>query len=427
MIDNPIFLDIFAGAGGLSEGFVQAGFQPVAHIEMDSAACYTLKTRVSYHWLKNNGRICEYDDYLSGKISRTDLYQRIPKSELSSVIQETISEEKREQIFKAVDEHLSGRALDLIIGGPPCQAYSLVGRARDKNHMVGDRRNYLYREYAEFLKRYQPKYFVFENVLGLLSATDTDGIGHFEKMKECFKECGYSVEYRKLNAKSFGVLQNRRRIILIGKLGLDQKGFYPEIEEIDLGSATVSEILGDLPRIHAGQGCFGLQSVEESSEDSYLVKFGIKEPGSQSVTLHSSRPNNLRDLNIYRQVVKAWNEKGKRFNYNELDESLQTHKNKSVFTDKFKVVAGNLPYTQTVVAHIAKDGHYYIHPDIEQNRSLTPREVARIQTFPDNYFFESVSGRPSRTSAFKQIGNAVPVLLARRVAEAIKPLITSLG
>lgn len=422
MHEGFAFLDIFAGAGGLSEGFVQAGFSPVAHVEMDSAACNTLKTRVAYHWLKGNGKLNVYYDYLAGKISRDNLYKSIPEEVLNSVIQATISKETREQIFQFIDNHLQGRHLDLIVGGPPCQAYSLVGRARDKNHMVGDKRNYLYMEYAEFLKQYKPEYFVFENVLGLLSAYDTDGIKHFDKMSDCFRNCGYSVECRKLNAKSFGVLQNRRRIILVGKRGLNQKDFYPEIRELSTQGSTVNDVLSDLPKISSGQGCFGLQPVEESRENSYLVKSGIKQTGMQSVTLHTARPNNRRDLEIYRQVVQLWNEKEKRLKYNDLDESLQTHKNKSVFTDRYKVVAGNLQYSQTIVAHIAKDGHYYIHPDISQNRSLSPREVARIQTFPDDYFFESESGKPSRTSAYKQIGNAVPVLLARKVAEAMKLL-----
>ena len=102
-----------------------------------------------------------------------------------------------------------------------------------------------------------------------------------------------------------------------------------------------------------------------------------------------------------------------------MPKKLQSQNNLDSFLDRFKVVASDLPYSQTVVAHIAKDGHYFIHPDIKQNRSLTPREVARLQTFPDNYYFESVSGRPSRTTAFRQIGNAVPVLLAEKIATAL--------
>ena len=111
--------------------------------------------------------------------------------------------------------------------------------------------------------------------------------------------------------------------------------------------------------------------------------------------------------------------KNERIAYTDLPERLRTHNNAKCFLDRFKVVAGNLPYTQTVVAHICRDGHYYIHPDIKQNRSLTPREAARIQTFPDNYYFESATGKPSRTLAYKQIGNAVPIKLGEAIARTI--------
>ena len=125
------------------------------------------------------------------------------------------------------------------------------------------------------------------------------------------------------------------------------------------------------------------------------------------------------DLEIYRIVVDTWNRTGTRVSYTDLPANLRTHQNTASFLDRFKVVAGNLPYAQTIVAHIARDGHYFIHPDIEQNRSITPREAARIQTFPDNYYFESKKGVPSRTLAFKQIGNAVPVCLAYHIASAL--------
>ena len=117
--------------------------------------------------------------------------------------------------------------------------------------------------------------------------------------------------------------------------------------------------------------------------------------------------------------MRLWNKERKRLSYTDLPPKLQSQKNMDSFLDRFKVVAAELPYSQTVVAHIAKDGHYFIHPDLNQNRSLTPREVARLQTFPDNYHFESASGRPSRTTAYKQIGNAVPVLLAEKIASAL--------
>jgi DNA (cytosine-5)-methyltransferase 1 len=238
---NLRFLSLFAGAGGMSEGFIRAGYSPVAHVEMDLAACYTLKTRMVYHWLKSQGRIDAYCDYLNGKIRRSELYEMVPKSLIASVINAEIGKESLPDIFAYIDGLLDGQPLDLIIGGPPCQAYSIVGRSRDKNRMRGDKRNYLYIYYAEFLKRYQPRYFVFENVGGLLSAKSPDGILYFNSMRELFLEIGYETEYRVLSANDYGVLQKRKRIILVGRRGKDT-GFFPE-PEIWRPQVNVSEIL----------------------------------------------------------------------------------------------------------------------------------------------------------------------------------------
>lgn len=410
------YLDIFAGAGGLSEGFIRAGYKPIAHIEMDKAACYTLKTRLAYKWLSDHQRPAMYMRYLKSEIPRNELYAAVPKELLESVLNYEISEDNLTEIFQKIDQFLGERKLDLIVGGPPCQAYSLVGRARDKNGMVGDSRNYLYLLYAEFLRKYQPKYFVFENVIGLLSAKDKDGELYFDKMCQTFRECGYSVEYKKLNAKDYGVLQNRSRIILIGKRG-QHKGFYPDISKIT-NNYKVNEIFRDLPKIKAGEGSYSLMPTFHYT-GRYLFDAKIKERDFEPTTLHCARPHTTQDLEIYKIVVRLWNKEKKRLNYTDLPKRLRSQKNTKSFLDRFKVVAADLPYSQTVVAHIAKDGHYFIHPDIKQNRSLTPREVARLQTFPDNYYFESASGRPSRTTAFKQIGNAVPVLLAEKIAIAL--------
>lgn len=412
----PNYLDLFAGAGGLSEGFIRAGFTPVAHVEMDIAACYTLKTRAAYHWLRANDMLNIYDDYLKRKITRENFYQNIPNEIIDSVLQYEISEDTIPDIFKKIDKCLNGQRLDLIVGGPPCQAYSVAGRSRDEHKMVGDKRNYLYKLYAEFLKKYKPKYFVFENVVGLLSAKDEDGELHFDKMRNLFKECGYATEYEVLNASDYGVLQNRRRVILIGS-SEEIKDFYPKIPKIE-NIYTVNEVLKDLPFIHAGEG---INEPVETNHYSgkYLYDQKIKEFDYETVTLHQSRPNKPQDLEIYRIVVEAWNDRKARIKYTDLPERLQTHKNTKSFLDRFKVVAGDLSYSQTIVAHIARDGHYYIHPDVNQNRSLTPREAARIQTFPDNYYFESTTNKPSRTLAYKQIGNAVPVCLSFNIAKAI--------
>ena len=412
----PRYLDLFAGAGGLSEGFIRAGYEPVAHVEMDVAACYSLKTRVAYHWLKGNEKLNIYNRYLKGEITRNEFYAEIPKSVLDSVLNYEISEETLPVIFAKIDAMLGEKKLDLIVGGPPCQAYSLAGRSRSENKMVGDQRNYLYKLYAEFLKHYQPEYFVFENVVGLLSAKDEDGSLHLENMRKLFKAYGYSTEFRTLNASDYGVLQNRKRIILIGKRG-EHEGFYPEIPVI-ANTYKAGELFCDLPSIKAGEGVVTPVATNPYS-GKYLYNSGIKEYDQEPVTFHQARPHTEQDLEIYRIVVETWNKKNERIAYTDLPERLRTHNNTKCFLDRFKVVAGNLPYTQTVVAHICRDGHYYIHPDIKQNRSLTPREAARIQTFPDNYYFESVTGKPSRTLAYKQIGNAVPVCLAHSVAKAL--------
>lgn len=282
--------------------------------------------------------------------------------------------------------------------------------------MLGDKRNYLYLFYGEFLKRYQPKYFVFENVTGLLSAKDSDGRYYFNEMRMLFKELGYITEYRVLNAQDYGMLQARKRIILVGRKG-NTTGFYPELQQEKAG-VSVSEIFNDLPAIRAGEGSVHSCRTQKYY-GSWLYDSGIKND-EIPVTWHVARPINQQDAEIYRIASDLWNKEQKRLEYNDLPEYLKTHKNRTAFIDRFKVVAGNLSASHTVLAHLAKDGHYYIHPDLQQNRSITPREAARLQTFPDDYYFEGVTGKPSRTAAFRQIGNAVPVLLARKIAEKLK-------
>jgi len=413
------YIDLFAGAGGLSEGFIRQGFTPIAHVEMDKAACNTLLTRTAYHFLKETNNLDVYIDYLKSRISRTELYQHLPAELKDSVINLAIGEENNEQIFTRIDKLKGNETIDLIVGGPPCQAYSLIGRAADKNKMKEDGRNFLYVQYGEFLKRYQPRFFVFENVMGLLSAKAAEGERYLDRLIELYRKIGYETEYKILHASDYGVLQKRKRIILIGKRG-KETGFYPNFvpQKTD---AIVEEIFKGLPTLKAGEG--KLLSTEYTTNDKtgYLFDKKIRN-GLGFTTLHIARPNNEQDKEIYRIAVNKWNSKNERLDYNDLPDRLKTHKNRHSFFDRFKVVASELPTTYTVVAHIAKDGHYYIHPDINQNRSITPREAARLQSFPDDYYFEGQTEKPSRTSAFKQIGNAVPVLLAEEIAIKIKTL-----
>ena len=281
--------------------------------------------------------------------------------------------------------------------------------------MRGDKRNYLYIQYAAFLARYKPLFFVFENVTGLLSARDVDGRRHLDAMRDLFFEHGYKTEVKTLVANDFGVLQNRKRVFLVGRLG-QSEGFFPEPREWH-PKVKVNEIFDDLPSITAGAGAPG-PCETETYDGTWQNEAGIRND-AVPVTWHQARPHSDQDLEIYRIAVELWNAQETRLSYDELPERLKTHRNRRSFADRFKVVASDLGHSQTVVAHIAKDGHYYIHPDILQNRSISPREAARLQTFPDDYYFESRNGVPARTPVFCQIGNAVPVLLARRIAKAL--------
>lgn len=408
------YIDLFAGAGGLSEGFVRAGFNPIAHVEMDKAACYTLQTRVAYYHLKENNGFDDYISYLKGDISREQLYSLLPSEKLNSVINKPIGAEYNKAIFDAIDKQLDGKNVDVIIGGPPCQAYSLVGRARDTHRMEYDPRNYLFIEYGKYLRKYQPKVFVFENVLGLKSA----GKGkYFKSMIALFNKEGYEVADFILEADQFGVLQKRKRVVLVGyKRGL--KFTIPDFKPEGQKKYLVDSLFEDLPKLQAGEGVDKFLKYRKPANQ-YLNESRIRN-GINILIQHVCRPNTKQDKEIYKIAVELWNKQQLRLSYNDLPSRLKTHENQHSFFDRFKVVASNIESAQTVVAHIAKDGHYYIHPDVNQNRSISVREAARLQSFPDDYYFEGVKEGKNRTAAFKQIGNAVPPLMAFRIAEDIK-------
>jgi len=414
MTKKLTFIDLFAGAGGLSEGFIRAGYEPVAHVEMDRAACYTLRTRAAYHYLKANNQYHIYKQYLRGEITRDYLYKQIPDEILKSVINLPIGGDNNPKIHKYTKALLRNRSVDLIIGGPPCQAYSLVGRARREDSMKGDRRNYLYVQYAKYLEKYQPKLFVFENVLGLKSAGN--GI-YLDNMEKLFHKKGYYMKLFTVEATNFGVLQNRKRVIIVG-WQQHLEIMPPDLEAIrNKKNCTVNELLDDLPKINAGEGTDKFVQYTRPST-AFLTNSEIRN-GIDILTQHVARPHTVQDKEIYRIAVEKLQD-GERLNYTTLPQRLRTHKNERSFFDRFKVVDAKAAAAQTVVAHIAKDGHYYIHPDITQNRSLTVREAARLQFFPDDFYFEGVKEGKNRTAAFKQIGNAVPPLMAEMIAKELK-------
>lgn len=415
------YIDLFAGAGGLSEGFIRAGFSPIAHIEMDKEAVNTLKTRMAYHYLLKNKKVNIYNDYLKGFISRDQLYKKIPQNLLDTCMCETISKEALQKIYSNIDALLQSKEVDVIIGGPPCQAYSLVGRsiksAQDKvkiennEKIEDDPRNYLYKLYCDFLRKYKPKMFVFENVTGLLSAQNGKFYNNF---KQLAKRSGYIVDDKVLEADKFGVKQSRKRVIIVGWLKeLNLK--YPEFKEL-IDKTTINEMFEDLPALEPGQT---FNNYKDKKINNYLMKSKIRTK-DDILTQHVARPHIDRDRQIYKKAIEKWNNGHKRLHYDELPEELKTHKNRKSFVDRFKVVEGDTNTCHTMMAHISKDGHYFIHPDIKQARSISVREAARIQSFPDNYYFEG-----GRTAAFRQIGNAVPPLMAESIAKSIKKLINN--
>jgi len=403
------YIDLFSGAGGLSEGFLKAGFTPIAHVEVDTNSCKTLETRLVYHSLLETDNEDGYNKYLKGEITRIEFINKYSNDTIKKSIINLAIGDNNKKIFNIIDDVLKNKEVDVIVGGPPCQAYSLIGRSRDANNMENDPRNFLYKEYAKFLKRYNPNAFVFENVLGLITANEGK---YFKDMQRYFRDIGYELDYTIQKSEDYGVLQKRRRIILIGwKKGLSFS--YPVFNTIE-NNYTVKDIFSDLKPLAPGEENNLTLYQHESSE--YLDKFSLRN-GVDFVTQHVARPHNDRDLEIYKIAIYKWKNKRERLKYPELPSRLKTHKNEKSFIDRFKVVDLD-GFSHTMVAHIAKDGHYYIYPSKDQIRSISVREAARIQSFPDSYFFEG-----GRTSAFKQIGNAVPPLMSNEIARSIKELL----
>lgn len=437
-------IDLFSGAGGLTEGFAREGFDIIAHIEKDPWACETLRTRVCYHWLKEQNRLDIYNRYLRSTQSvrkNASLKEEVfynPYPELREFVTSrilnktfgnpdknpnTISSANAINDIRNIARQNGVQEISVVIGGPPCQAYSLIGRGRMKEQATKDDRNFLFKYYLDIVREFQPRLFVFENVPGILSAQKKQ---LFPAICEEFDNIGYgfiagpntSNQDNIVDCQQYGVYQTRKRVILFGYRKADYpQGFtYPDfaqfMEQLDEPANTENAIF-DLPPLNAGQGAnFWYGDYPPNNELSqYQVLMRDESPG---VLNHFARSHRNEDLKIYRMQIDA-SARGEKIPYSQLPESLQFHKNssKKVFEDRFRV-HGSQEVPHTIVAHISKDGHYNIHPDQNQLRSLTVREAARIQSFPDNYFFEG-----PRTAQFVQVGNAVPPLLSQIIARAV--------
>ena len=404
-------IDLFSGAGGLTEGFRNQRYKILGHVEKEKAACETLKLREVYYYLKENNKLGLYNDFLNSKTSIEDLLKHVPQEKLNKILNFEISQENIHSIFSFFDD--LGENVDGIIGGPPCQAYSTIGRARNASKKSSDERIYLYKFYIHFLNKYQPQFFIFENVKGLLSFRDADDEFLLPRMKKEFEEAGYSLGYEVLNTKNYGVPQSRERLIIFGVMNRKKEliqEFFKNLKKYEENEVDVKTAFQGLPSLKAGEVN---NSYTNLSND--YVEQNFLQDSKTPLTQNIARPNNSNDLAIYKIVAEA-KKNGKNIKYSELDSKLKTHKHTDKFLDRFKALSWNSP-SHTVVAHISKDGHHYIHPDTKQNRSITVREAARLQGFPDNYYFLD-----SRTSAFTQIGNAVPPIFSKKMADAILTL-----
>jgi DNA (cytosine-5-)-methyltransferase len=390
------FIDLFAGCGGLSEGFYRLGFKALAHVEINHWACETLRKRMAYYNYSNIDKEVIEDDITS------------------------------DGIIKRIDKAVAGRNVDVIIGGPPCQAYSTAGRVRDFEGMSKDPRNFLFESYVKILEHYLPKFFVFENVTGLLSAK-VNGEFIFPKIISALGN-----KYKVLqdpdilihNTANYGIPQLRKRVIIMGvrkdiedKEAIDlynstkKTNWVSEDERAKIKGLkkyiTVYDAISDLPSVSPGEDASSASFSYPCNND-FLNRIGKK--GKYPLFDHVARKHN--DLDRERFTIMIRNH----WTFGQLRRNLPQyeHKNARIFDNSYVVQWWELP-SKTILAHIHKDGFQYIHPDEKQARSFTVREAARIQSFPDDFEFAG-----SRGEKYKQIGNAVPPLFAEALATSIK-------
>lgn len=524
MTDAIKIIDLFAGPGGLGEGFSQFRdenntypFSIVASVEKEASAHRTLTLRAFYRQFRGRETPAEFYEYLENgeKSTAEDFFSKTYPDEWEAAKKETLNgpralgSEDHDYIFSAISNSIEGHSgLKIVIGGPPCQAYSLVGRSRNKGiegySAEQDDRHFLYKEYLKVLDLVQPDIFVMENVKGILSSK-VNGESIFRKIRSdltcparALKSEKEAVEYELLpfsypleacgldgyhddrsfiiKSEEFSLPQARHRVILLGV----RKKLLPDNLKGELLSkwraghqVTVGMVIEDLPRLRSGltktkkndlasweknfREGFGKvhealrfsKKAQSILKDAYLeadFEHGqggrfVKKDQKLSKKLpcelrnwyedekltgslnHQARNHMAEDLHryifasCYAEVMDGVSPRA-----DEYPEALApAHKNwrSGKFVDRFKVQARNR-IGSTVTSHISKDGHYFIHYDPSQSRSLTVREAARIQTFPDNYFFEG-----SRTEQYVQVGNAVPPRLAYYIADVCHKIIKS--
>ncbi|HEO6947002.1 TPA: DNA (cytosine-5-)-methyltransferase, partial [Streptococcus agalactiae] len=312
--------------------------------------------------------------------------------------------------------------VDLIIGGPPCQAYSIAGRVRDENGMRNDYRNYLFEHYLSVVKRYKPKVFVFENVPGILSAKPNDK-KIIEIIEEEFKKSGYVIsnkilKYGVIDASKYGVPQRRKRVILLGvRKDLDSlNSIYDKIDDFynvilpkyQQKEVTVGEAIDDLPKISPIW-----DEKKRTNKKAYTYQ--------EEINWHIPRYHNLRDMDIYKMLAEDIETGEKKYtNAAAITKIYEQKVGSKSPIHRYHVLRKDEPST-TIIAHLYKDGNRFIHYDSSQARSITPREAARLQSFDDDFNFIGSQG-----SVYQMIGNAVPPKLALAIGKAVKEFLDNL-
>lgn len=386
-------IDLFAGCGGLTEGFAQTKkYELVGAVEWDKRCCETLAKRMREKWhMKNTD-----DAIINFDIQRID---------------ELINGFNDKKYGNSGGLKELGDDIDIIIGGPPCQAYSLAGRIRDKNGMRDDYRNYLFESYAKLVDYYKPKMFVFENVLGLLSAKP-GGEPIVNKIRETFANIGYYIIPNLRNAvfdvADFGIPQHRRRIIILG-VSMAEYTNYEEVANEFYSSMNKSKVN---EQVTVNEALAGLPKYVPDDNGNYATS------ESTDITWHIPRKHSTRDQRIFAMLANDIKTGSNKYADTESLKQLYcevTGKKSNVH--KYYVLRNNEP-SNTIPAHLHKDGLRHIHPDPDQKRSITVREAARLQTFPDDFVFCG-----SMSDAYKMIGNAVPPKFAKVVAENVYKLI----
>ena len=378
MSDSPTFLDLFCGCGGFSLGLERAGFKGLAAIDFNPEAIQVFRAN-----LKKIPHVLEKD---LNQFSPADL-----------------------------EKLIGTNRVDLIVGGPPCQGFSTARQVDGANHgerLKDDPRRHLYKEFLRHVAHFKPKVFVMENVLGIRSAS---GGLYFTKVQAEARKLGYRVHPQTEDCVKLGVPQKRRRQLFIGTREDLPAYFQPKLELPGraVPNATLWEAIGDLPPLRAGVGeevrdyhiTRRIKTVTTRSSD-FLFKV-LQVNDAEKLTAHRARPHSDRDLRDFSRLKEGENSA----------EALRREVvfefpyNKNTFKDRYTRQHRHRPCS-TIVAHLAKDGLMFIHPT--QNRTLTPREAARVQSFPDWFQFPV-----ARTHQFRVIGNAVPPLVSEAVGNAV--------